>query len=205
MRRPSRKTWSMCQLRLTLSRLPLSPPVVSPLLLMMTPPTAPVTALVGCPAETQRSLPLHRMILTSPLLNMEVNWLFLDKSTSTPNIPEIPDSDAHTPRAQTKELLSQCFTTPKKISSRIVKRLDVNFGIMSAMKSASKSHPEVIPVLQGLLKEEVIEKSRLKTSLRTQMGVHNRFGDRKKPDRFAPYRKPRKDITCDTLKMKILE
>ena len=83
--------------------------------------------------------------------------------------------------------------------------LDVNFGIMSAMKSASKSHPEVIPVLQALMKEEVIEKSRLKTSLRTQMGVHNRFGDRKKPERFAPYRKPRKDITCDTLKMKILD
>ena len=55
------------------------------------------------------------------------------------------------------------------------------------------------------MKEEVIEKSRLKKSLRTQMGVHNHFGDRKKPERFAPYRKPRKDITCDTLQMKILD
>ena len=122
-----------------------------------------------------------------------------------PTTPETPDSETHTPRSQTKELLSQCFSTPKKISPHIVKRLDVNFGIMSAMKSASKSHPEVIPVLQGLMKENVIEKSRLKTSLRTQMGVHNCFGDRNKPERFAPYRKPRKDITCDTLKMKILD
>ena len=124
--------------------------------------------------------------------------------SSTPNTLEIPDSDTHSPCARTKEL-SQCFTTPKKIYPLIVQCLDVNFGIMSATKSASKSHPEVIPVLQGLLKEEVIEKSRLKTSLQTQMGVHNRFGHRKKPNRFAPYRKPRKDITCDTLKMKILD
>ena len=96
-------------------------------------------------------------------------------------------------------------TQTDPLPSVVTKRLDVNFGIMSAMKSASKSHPEVIPVLQVLMKEEVIQKSRLKTSLRTQMGVHNCFGDRKKPERFAPYRKPRKDITCDTLKMKILE
>ena len=122
--------------------------------------------------------------------------------SSMPNTPETSDSDTHTPHAWMKELLSQCFTTPKKISPRILKHLDVNFEIMSAMKSASKSHPEVIPVLQGLMKEEVIEKSHLKTS---QMGVHNRFGDGKKPNRFAPYRKPRKDITCDTLKMKILD
>ena len=86
-------------------------------------------------------------------------------ASSMPTTPETPDSETHTPH------------------------LDVNFGIMSAMKSASKSHPEVIPVLQGLMKEDVIEKSRLKTSLRTQMGVHNRFGDRNKPERFAPYRK----------------
>ena len=60
--------------------------------------------------------------------------------SSMPTTPETPDSETDTPRSRTKELLSQCFTTPKKISPRIVKHLDVNFGIMSAMKSASKSH-----------------------------------------------------------------
>ena len=51
-------------------------------------------------------------------------------SVTPSSTPNTPDSNTHTPHARTKELLSQCFTTPKKISPRIVKRLDVNFGIM---------------------------------------------------------------------------
>ena len=127
-----------------------------------------------------------------------------EASSSPPSSPATPGSDTHTPRARTKALLRQCLRTPKHVSPRIVKRLDASFGLMSAMKHAKRTNPEVIPILEGLLQEEVIGKSRLKASIRKHIGVHNRFGDRQKPDAYQKYRKTRSDAIADTLKMKIL-
>ena len=70
--------------------------------------------------------------------------------------------------------------SPKKVSDRIKRRLEVNFATMSAMKSANKKSLVAQGVLEGLFQDEVFSKSRLKNQFRRQLGIHNRFGGKDK-------------------------
>ena len=61
--------------------------------------------------------------------------------------------------------------------------------MISALRSAKKRNPQIIPLLEGLMHEGMIKKSRLRSSFRSQLGVHRKFGQKDRPIQYASYRK----------------
>ena len=134
-----------------------------------------------------------------------------DKRTSAcsldsllPSSPVTPSSPLYTPRSRTKKLLKQCFMSPKKVSDRIKRRLEVNFATMSAMKSANKKSLVAQGVLEGLFQDEVFSKSRLKNQFRRQLGIHNRFGRKRQKEKYVKEGKKRTDTISKEDKLLVI-
>lgn len=106
--------------------------------------------------------------------------------------PSTPGS-AYTPRSRTNKFLSQCGQNPKKISTRVKRKLQLHFALISSIKIAGQEDSDSTGVFQGMLRNETLSCSRLKSTFRKELNLSQRFGRHPQIKKYHHMRRTRKD------------
>ena len=113
-----------------------------------------------------------------------------------------PSSDSFTPWKRTKEFIRRC--SPKVVSPRIKRRLEIGFALITSIQKANHSDPGLRPIFKGLNQEGVFKSSRLSKKFKTQLDVSQNFASDVHIKRYHNKKKTRSDtISAETKKLVI--